>query len=125
MKFIPPPLRLSATEDELEYQVVQPDITVICDGNKLDDKGCNGAPELIIEVLSPPTCQKDRIEKMNLYQKHGVKEYLLIYPNERVVEQYVLTEEDLYGTPIIYKEEEDLRSLVLEEFEVSMIDLFS
>ncbi|CAH0343937.1 Uma2 family endonuclease [Bacillus sp. CECT 9360] len=88
------------------------------------DKGCNGAPDLIIEVLSPSTWQKDRIEKLNIYQKHGVKEYLLMYPNERVVEQYILTEEDVYGTPFIYKEDV-LRSLILRGFEVDMIDIFS
>ncbi|WP_160118346.1 Uma2 family endonuclease [Bacillus sp. V59.32b] len=76
-------------------------------------------------TVYPSTWHKDRIEKLNVYQKHGVKEYLLIYPNERVVEQYILTEEDVYGTPFIYKEEDVLRSFVLQGFEVAMIDIFS
>jgi Uma2 family endonuclease len=72
--------------------VVQPDISVICDDTKLDDKGCKGAPDLIAEVLSPSTWRRDRIEKLNQYQKYGVKEYLMIYPNERIIEQYLLDE---------------------------------
>lgn len=118
-------VRLSATEDEEEYQVVQPDISVICDEKKLDDKGCKGAPDFIVEVLSPSTWQRDRIEKLNQYQKHGVKEYLLIYPNEKIVEQYILGENGMYETPSIYNEEDVFRSRILSEFEIPMSDIFS
>jgi len=54
--------------------VVQPDICVICDLSKLDDRGCCGAPDMIVEVLSPSTAKKDLTEKFNLYEEHGVKE---------------------------------------------------
>ena len=100
-------VRLSAAADEQEYLVVQPDISVVCDERKLDDKGCKGAPDLIVEVLSPSTWQRDRFEKLNQYQKHGVREYLLIYPNEKVVEQYtsvktVCTEHLVFITKRMY-----------------------
>lgn len=117
-------VRLSATEDDEEYQVVQPDISVVCDEEKLDDKGCKGAPDLIVEVLSPSTWQRDRIEKLNLYQQHGVKEYLLIYPNEKIVEQYFLGENGVYGTPYIYNEEDVFNSCIFPKFEVSMKNIF-
>lgn len=118
-------VRLSATEDEEEYNVVQPDISVICDERKLDDKGCKGAPDLIVEVLSPSTWQKDRIEKMNQYQRHGVKEYLLIYPNEKIVEQYILGTNDIYETPCIYNEEDVFRSHIFPELEIPLNIIFS
>jgi len=118
-------VRLSAADDEQEYQVVQPDISVICDEKKLDDRGCKGAPDLIVEVLSPSTWQRDRIEKLNQYQRYGVREYLLIYPNEKILEQYILGENGMYGTPHIYKEEEIFRSDLFPEFERAMTVIFS
>lgn len=118
-------VRLSATEDNEEYQVVQPDISIVCDERKLDDKGCKGAPDLIVEVLSPSTWQKDRIEKLNLYQKYAVKEYLLIYPNEKIIEQYILGENDVYGTPHIYNETDIYRSNALPEFKITVSTIIS
>ncbi|KKI90665.1 hypothetical protein WQ54_19435 [Bacillus sp. SA1-12] len=113
-------VRLSASEDEEEYHVVQPDISVICDERKLDDKGCKGAPDLIVEVLSPSTWRRDRIEKLNQYQRHGVKEYLLIYPNEKIIEQYILEENGMYGTPNIYNDKDLFRANIFPELEISM-----
>lgn len=117
-------VRLSASKDEEEYQVVQPDISVICDKERLDDKGCKGAPDLIVEVLSPSTWQRDRIEKMNLYQKHGVKEYLLIYPNEKIVEQYNHDENGKYKAPKIYSEEDVFHSTIFTDLQLSMAEIF-
>lgn len=113
-------VRISAAEDEEEYQVIQPDISVICDFGKLDDKGCKGAPDFIVEVLSPSTWQRDRIEKMNLYQRYGVKEYVLIYPNEKIMEQYILLENSQYDLPHIFNENDQFRSHVLSDFIISV-----
>lgn len=65
--------------------VVEPDISVICDRNKLDKHGCKGAPDLIIEILSPSTLRHDRIVKLNLYQRAGVREYWIVDPENRSV----------------------------------------
>ncbi|MDQ0217675.1 Uma2 family endonuclease [Peribacillus cavernae] len=116
-------VRLSSAEDEQEYHVVQPDISVVCDERKLDDKGCKGAPDLIVEVLSPSTWQRDRIEKLNKYQGHGVKEYVLIYPNEKIIEQYTLAEQGMYEIPKIYNIEHIFRSDILPGFEIPMSDI--
>ena len=62
-------------QDKAITTVVQPDICVICDLEKLDDRGCVGAPDLIVEVLSPSTLKKDYNEKFNLYEENEVKEY--------------------------------------------------
>lgn len=63
--------------------VVRPDISVICDTEKLDETGCKGAPDLVIEVLSPSTHNRDRLTKFNLYQRAGVREYWIVDPQIR------------------------------------------
>ena len=70
--------------------MVEPDLSVICDPGKLDDIGCKGAPDLVIEVLSPSTQRHDRLTKYNLYQKAGVREYWIVDPSARSVQSFVL-----------------------------------
>lgn len=70
--------------------VVEPDISVICDRNKLDQRGCKGAPDLIIEILSPSTRRHDRLVKLNLYQQAGVREYWIVDPDNESVQVFVL-----------------------------------
>ena len=75
--------------DETDAQidtVVQPDISVICDARKLDDKGCRGAPDWIVEVISPHTAARDHILKRALYERHGVREYWMMDPQEQYIE---------------------------------------
>jgi len=84
--------------DDAVDTVVQPDIAVICDPAKLDDAGCRGAPDWIIEVLSPRTAAKDQILKRDLYEKHGVREYWLLHPIDRVLTIYRLAN-GVYGKP--------------------------
>lgn len=86
------------TESENEIKnVVQPDILVVCDSTKLDQRGCLGAPDWIIEVLSPRTAAKDHIDKRLLYERHGVLEYWLVHPTDRLVIIYRLNSEGKYG----------------------------
>jgi Uma2 family endonuclease len=74
----------------LEDTVFEPDITVVCDRSKLDDKGCNGVPDLIIEVLSPSSARHDRMVKFSEYQKAGVREYWIVYPETKTVQVCIL-----------------------------------
>ena len=60
--------------------VVQPDLSVICDKSKIDEKGCSGAPDLVVEILSDSTAYKDETEKRLLYERVGVREYWIINP---------------------------------------------
>ncbi len=79
--------------DEVDARVdtvVQPDVAVICDPAKLDDAGCRGAPDWIVEVLSPGTAVKDQTKKRALYERHGVREYWLLHPTDRVLTIYRL-----------------------------------
>lgn len=72
--------------------VVQPDICVICDKNKLDERGCIGAPDLIIEILSPGNNKKELKHKYEVYEENGVPEYWVIHPYEQTVMTYTLFE---------------------------------
>jgi len=85
--------RKSVVANQDIYTVVQPDLCVICDKHKLDSRGCLGAPDWIIEILSKSTAQKDTQLKYQLYQEAGVKEYWLVYPYEATVSQFVLNEQ--------------------------------
>ena len=70
--------------------VVEPDISVICDLSKIDEHGCKGAPDLIIEILSPATSRRDRLVKYDLYQRAGVREYWIVDPDIRTIQVYTL-----------------------------------
>lgn len=74
-----------AGQDDPVHTVVQPDISVICDKTKIDEKGCLGAPDFIIEVLSPGTAAYDQIEKADLYAEYGVREYWTVHPTDRLL----------------------------------------
>jgi Uma2 family endonuclease len=78
--------------------VVQPDLVVICDDSKLDDRGCRGAPDLVLEILSPSTSRKDVGVKFRLYERHGVREYWIIHPADESLMIFTRGEEGKYGT---------------------------
>ncbi|WP_394753784.1 Uma2 family endonuclease [Crenothrix sp.] len=89
--------------------IVQPDISVICDLSKLDKLGCRGAPDWVIEVLSPSTALKDMNSKRSLYERHGVKEYWIIHPEDRWIMVYLLNTQANYGKPEIFGMDEPTR----------------
>lgn len=70
--------------------IVEPDISVVCDKNKLDRYGCKGAPDMIVEVLSPSSLRHDRFVKLGLYQQAGVREYWIVEPETKTVQVYML-----------------------------------
>jgi Uma2 family endonuclease len=70
--------------------VVQPDICVVCDQTKLDDQGCVGAPDWIIEIVSPGNTARDTKTKFDLYEENGVQEYWIVYPGHKTVSAFVL-----------------------------------
>jgi Uma2 family endonuclease len=83
-------VRLFPAADKSDDTVVEPDIAVVCDSAKLDDRGCNGPPDMVIEILSSSTARYDRIVKFNKYREAGVREYWIVDPEEKVVSAYVL-----------------------------------
>jgi Uma2 family endonuclease len=78
------------TSNEKILTVVQPDICVVCDLSKLDDRGCLGAPDLIVEIISPTSAKNDINEKFKIYEENGVKEYWIIQPNDKTITVFIL-----------------------------------
>lgn len=78
------------SDDKKNITVVQPDICVICDPEKIDERGCNGAPDLVVEILSPGNSKKEMKLKFELYEEAGVLEYWIVDPEKESILQYVL-----------------------------------
>ncbi|MEW6482853.1 MAG: Uma2 family endonuclease [bacterium] len=110
-------------EEEIET-VVQPDIVVVCERNKLDDRGCIGAPDIIIEILSPYTAKKDLITKYHLYERHKVKQYWIFDPATEEVVIFKL-KQDKYGEPEEYKKQERIKVDIFEDLKIDLNTIFS
>ncbi len=91
-KVYPAPFAVKLFKDN-DKTVVEPDISVICDLRKLTDRGCTGAPDWIIEIVSPSTSSHDYIRKLNLYADAGVREYWIVNPMNQSVYVYFLAED--------------------------------
>lgn len=106
------------------YTVVQPDICVIYDLEKLDDAGCLGAPDLIVEILSPGNVKKEFKQKKEVYENNGVTEYWLIHPTDEYLLQYYL-ENGKYNVKAYFFDEDIVQSVVLADFSVVVSDVLS
>jgi len=111
------------TDDEIKT-VVQPDISVFCDEEKLDDKGAIGAPDFIIEILSPSTAAKDLKEKFFLYESVGVKEYWIVDPSNETLTVYTLGENGKYPRGVVYAGEDKVKVGIFEDLEIKMEEVF-
>ena len=119
-------LDLSQTENEKDIKnVVEPDITIVCDEEKLDDRGCMGSPDMIIEITSPSTARRDKIEKFNLYEEAGVQEYWIIEPEEKILSVFTLQSNGRYGRPDLYAEENHVRTSIFENLKIDLDMVFS
>ena len=112
------------TEDDRIYNVVQPDICVICDLSKLDEKGCIGAPDLIAEVLSPLTLKYNWNYKFNLYEAAGVKEYWIVDPKAKVVNVFLLQPDGKYDLGTVYECNQKIPVHIFEGLEIDLNELF-
>ena len=83
---------MESTKHEDIDTIVQPDICLVCDKSKLDERGCIGAPDLIIEILSPGNNKKELKHKYEVYEESGISEYWVIHPYEQTVMTYTLFE---------------------------------
>lgn len=97
--------------------VVQPDISVVCDPGKLDERGCRGAPDWIIEVISPTTASHDHIMKRQVYERSGVREYWLVHPVDRIVTVYRLAA-GAYPRNEVYELSDTLASTAVPEVSI-------
>ena len=108
---------------EDETWLLEPDITVVCDRDKLDKYGCKGAPDFTVEILSPSTQRRDRLEKYSLYQRAGVREYWIVDPDRNMVLAVVL-EGGQYHSPEIYTAQDKAPVSVLDGCEIDLATVF-
>ncbi|MHB8073373.1 Uma2 family endonuclease [Desulfosporosinus fructosivorans] len=118
-------LREPEQEDEQITHVVQPDILVVCDESKLDEKGCLGSPDLIIEVISPTSISLDYVKKLALYEKYKVKEYWIVHPIDQTVMVFYLGDDRQYGKPGIFTEDSQLKSRIFADLEIDLQQVFA
>jgi len=112
------------TDNDKIYTVVQPDICVVCDPSKLDDDGCIGAPDMIVEILSPSTGKKDLTEKFVLYEKSGVREYWIVYPKDEAVHVFLLQNDGKYDAGCVYEREVKIPVHVFDGYLLDLQDIF-
>lgn len=128
MYYAPFDVRFIETKDTVadDYidTVVQPDIVVVCDPEKLDDRGCKGSPDLIIEILSPSTSKMDMTVKFDLYQRFGVKEYWIIHPSEQTLMVFKLQQDGCYGAPDRYAGDDKVAVSMLGDLEIDLGAVF-
>jgi len=110
-------------DDEI-YNVVQPDICVICDATKIDKKGCIGAPDLIVEILSPSTAKHDKDKKFHLYEKFGVREYWMVDPKAKTVHAFLLQPTGKYDSGTVYECNQKAPVRIFDGLEVDLKGLF-
>ena len=119
-------VRIPTKANQEIITVVQPDICVVCDPDKLDIRGCLGAPDWIIEILSNSTANKDLNEKFDLYEAAGVSEYWIVHPSEATITPYRLTAEGKYqllrDRP--YTVGESIPVTLFSDFEVELAKVF-
>lgn len=106
-----------------EQNIVQPDLLVVCDKNKITDKNIQGAPDLVVEILSPATALKDKREKKALYERFGVREYLIFYPMEELVERFVVAD-GRYSAAEVFGWDETLPIAIFPELTLNLWEVF-
>ncbi|HWV29166.1 MAG TPA: Uma2 family endonuclease [Dyadobacter sp.] len=116
--------RFDIQSDKEILTVVQPDISVVCDPSKIDEKGCLGAPDWIIEILSPGNTRKEMDNKFDVYEESGVKEYWLVEPNDEVIFVYLLDDDGRYFGTKPSTIGQTLTSTTLPDFTIDLNQLF-
>ncbi len=116
-------VRLPIKSAKKDTTVVQPDLCVICDESNLDEKGCNGTPDLMVEIISPNNSKHDIHTKFNLYKEAGVLEYWIIEPYDKLLLVYTLKDNEYIGLPP-QTEGENIKSLLFPEIQIALDDVF-
>jgi Uma2 family endonuclease len=106
------------------HTVVQPDLCVICNPELLDQQGCNGAPDWIIEILSKGNGKRDIQIKYQLYAEAGVQEYWIVYPNDQAIHQFVLDAEGHYQLNAMYTDDDVAVPHLFPELSIALTEVF-
>jgi Uma2 family endonuclease len=119
------PIDKKHSSDKQTFTVVQPDLYVVCDLSKLDDKGCNGSPDLIIEIVSAKNSKRDVSDKFKIYQQHGVLEYWIVNPTDENVNVFILDENGKFQLVGMYAEDDKIPVNIFKgELKVDLKEVF-
>ena len=114
----PAPFAVFLNQDDRNY--VEPDISIICDPSKMNDKGCNGAPDFIIEIVSPSSQRMDYLTKLFKYRTAGVREYWIVNPMTRTVQIYCFGETE---DSTQYSFDEEISVGIYSDLKIRIADL--
>jgi len=116
-------VRLFFEEDESDDTVVQPDISVVCDENKRGYEGCRGAPDLVVEILSPSNTAIEMERKLKLYQKAGVREYWVVDSENKGLTIYIFRKEEI--TAATYKSADTVPVTIFPGLDIALEQVFA
>ena len=117
-KVLPAPFGVFIKKDDRNY--FEPDISVICNRDRLDQKGCHGAPDWVVEIVSPSSRKMDYVRKLPVYKEAGVSEYWIVDYDKQVISVYYLQESDI---PVKYTFQDTIRSRVYEDLAIDFSQL--
>lgn len=117
-RVFPAPFSVRLLQDDSKY--FEPDISIVCDRDKIDDKGCNGAPDWIIEIVSPSSRKMDYGIKMSSYMQAGVREYWIVDPTRERITVYVYEQD---WAPMIYGFKDSIKVGVFNDLEIDFMQL--
>ena len=117
-----PPFAVYFPDDDSTY--FEPDLTVICDQDKLDEKGCHGAPDWIVEISSPSTRKLDYTKKLVKYRKYGVREYWIVNPQNRTVTVFIFDKgnPEMFDDTSIYSFDDEIQSYIYPDLKIRLSD---
>jgi Uma2 family endonuclease len=116
-------VRLFYRPDETDDTVVQPDLSVICDEKKRGPEGCRGAPDRVVEILSPSNTAIEMIRKFDLYRRAGVREYWVVSPEEKTIHAYCFQDEKMLSR--VYTAADAAESAVFPDLEIALEPVFA
>ncbi|MEA3446265.1 MAG: Uma2 family endonuclease [Bacteroidota bacterium] len=119
------PKNKNSKDDNSIYTVVQPDLYVVCELSKLDDRGCLGAPDFIIEIVSAKNSKHDIKDKFDIYQEHGVREYWIVNPNDENVNVFVLDEKGKFQLKGMYAGDDKIPVNIFDgDLAIDLLEVF-
>jgi Uma2 family endonuclease len=111
--------------DKQVYTVLQPDLYIVCDLSKLDDRGCLGAPDMVVEIVSPQSSKRDVKDKFEIYQQHGVREYWIVNPNDENVNVFVLDKNGKFQLQGMYAGDDQIPVNIFNgELKIDLTEVF-
>ncbi len=119
-----PDRRKSAGANQDIFTVVQPDLCVIGDASKIDENGCLGAPDLVVEILSKGNANKEMRLKFELYEEAGVREYWVADPERQYIHLFQLGPDERYLPPRVFLRDDVLQSAIFPDLKIDLREVF-